>query len=141
MGILAPQMPQKMSVRDKIDAARAATQAKNQAFRDARANRNAPPMATELPFDQIQNLASKPTPPVTGGPTIGATPVTKPAGVLSGTPNTAAGTPADFFSKPTTPAPPGAVYKKGGYVNKDGKLNLGSGRVSTTSKNKSNSNW
>ena len=36
--------------------------------------------------------------------------------------------------------PPGATYKKGGYV-KSGKINLGSGRVSTTSKNKSNSNW
>ena len=32
-------------------------------------------------------------------------------------------------------------FKKGGYVGKGGKLNLGSGRVSTTSKNKSNSNW
>lgn len=32
-------------------------------------------------------------------------------------------------------------FKKGGYVGKDGKLNLGSGRVSTTTKNKSNSNW
>ena len=36
--------------------------------------------------------------------------------------------------------PPNATYKKGGYV-KSGKINLGSGRVSTTSKNKSNSNW
>jgi|APGre2960657373_1045057.scaffolds.fasta_scaffold35673_2 hypothetical protein len=36
--------------------------------------------------------------------------------------------------------PVGAVYKKGGYV-KGGKINLGSGRVSTASKNKSNSNW
>jgi hypothetical protein len=33
------------------------------------------------------------------------------------------------------------AFKKGGYVGKGGKLNLGSGRVSTTSKNKSNSNW
>lgn len=32
-------------------------------------------------------------------------------------------------------------FKKGGYVGKGGKLNLGSGRVSTASKNKSNSNW
>ena len=38
-------------------------------------------------------------------------------------------------------AQPYASYKKGGYVSKGGKLNLGSGRVSTTSKNKSNSNW
>jgi len=37
--------------------------------------------------------------------------------------------------------PIGATFKKGGYVGKGGKLNLGSGRVSTTSKNKSNSNW
>jgi hypothetical protein len=37
--------------------------------------------------------------------------------------------------------PVGATYKKGGYVGKGGKLNLGSGRVSTTTKNKSNSNW
>jgi hypothetical protein len=37
--------------------------------------------------------------------------------------------------------PTGAVYKKGGYVAKGGKLNLGSGRVSTASKNKRNSNW
>ena len=37
--------------------------------------------------------------------------------------------------------PVGATYKKGGYVAKGGKINLGSGRVSTTSKNKSNSNW
>ena len=33
------------------------------------------------------------------------------------------------------------TFKKGGYVSKGGKLNLGSNRVSTTSKNKSNSNW
>jgi len=33
------------------------------------------------------------------------------------------------------------TFKKGGYVNKNGKLNLGSGRVSTASKNKSNLNW
>ena len=33
------------------------------------------------------------------------------------------------------------TFKKGGYVAKGGKLNLGSGRVSTASKNKSNSNW
>ena len=32
-------------------------------------------------------------------------------------------------------------FKKGGYVDKGGKLNLGSGRVSTATKNKSNSNW
>lgn len=37
--------------------------------------------------------------------------------------------------------PIGATFKKGGYVAKGGKLNLGSGRVSTASKNKSNSNW
>ena len=36
--------------------------------------------------------------------------------------------------------PPGAIYKKGGYV-KGGKINLGSGRVSTASKNKNSSNW
>jgi hypothetical protein len=36
---------------------------------------------------------------------------------------------------------PGPMYKKGGYVAKGGKINLGSGRVSTASKNKSNSNW
>ena len=36
---------------------------------------------------------------------------------------------------------PVRMFKKGGYVSKGGKLNLGSGRVSTTSKNKSNSNW
>ena len=35
---------------------------------------------------------------------------------------------------------PDFAYKKGGYV-KGGKINLGSGRVSTASKNKSNSNW
>jgi hypothetical protein len=32
-------------------------------------------------------------------------------------------------------------YKKGGYVAKGGKINLGSGRVSTASKNKNCSNW
>jgi len=37
--------------------------------------------------------------------------------------------------------PVGATYKKGGYVAKGGELNLGSGRVTTASKNKSNSNW
>jgi len=37
--------------------------------------------------------------------------------------------------------PPGAIYKKGGYVSKDGKLNLGSGRISTSTKNKNCSNW
>jgi hypothetical protein len=37
-------------------------------------------------------------------------------GVPSGTPNIAAGTPANFFNTPTTPPPPGAVYKKGGAV-------------------------
>jgi len=51
-------------------------------------------------------------------------------------------TPTGQFDASTAPPlPPGAVYKKGGYISKDGKLNLGSGRVSTTSKNKSNSNW
>jgi hypothetical protein len=38
------------------------------------------------------------------------------------------------------PTPIGYSMKKGGYV-KGGKINLGSGRVSTTTKNKSNSNW
>ena len=36
------------------------------------------------------------------------------------------------------------IYKKGGAVNytdKSGRLNLGSGRISTTTSNKSNSNW
>jgi hypothetical protein len=37
--------------------------------------------------------------------------------------------------------PPGAMYKKGGYVSKGGKLNLGSGRISTASKNKNCSSW
>jgi hypothetical protein len=32
-------------------------------------------------------------------------------------------------------------YKKGGYVSKGGKLNLGSGRISTATKNKNCSNW
>ena len=36
---------------------------------------------------------------------------------------------------------PGLAYKKGGYVSKGGKINLGSGRVSTASKNKNCSNW
>jgi hypothetical protein len=45
-----------------------------------------------------------------------------------------------FDASNAAPLPPGAVYKKGGYV-KGGKLNLGSGRVSTASKNKSNPNW
>jgi hypothetical protein len=34
----------------------------------------------------------------------------------SGTPNIGAGTPANFYNTPTTPPPPGAVYKKGGAV-------------------------
>lgn len=33
------------------------------------------------------------------------------------------------------------MYKKGGYVSKGGKLNLGSGRISTATKNKNCSNW
>ena len=38
------------------------------------------------------------------------------------------------------------MYKKGGsvkgnYTSKDGKLNLGSGRISTSSKNKASPNW
>lgn len=41
---------------------------------------------------------------------------------------------------------PGAMYKKGGsvkgnYTFKGGKLNLGSGRISTASKNKASPNW
>ena len=32
-------------------------------------------------------------------------------------------------------------YKRGGYVSKDGKLNLGSGRSTTAAKNKKSSNW
>jgi hypothetical protein len=41
---------------------------------------------------------------------------------------------------------PSYIYKNGGsvknsYTTKDGKLNLGSGRISTASKNKSTPNW
>lgn len=36
---------------------------------------------------------------------------------------------------------PGLLLKKGGYVDKKGKINLGSGRVSTAVKNKASKNW
>ena len=41
---------------------------------------------------------------------------------------------------------PGLMFKKGGsvkgnYTSKDGKLNLGSGRISTAVKNKASPNW
>jgi len=108
-------MPQKMSVRDKINAAKAATQAKLQAVRDAR---NAvkpvgkpsvspmpmsdqtqmpdqmPTMVSELSANEIKKQAS--TPRVTGG---------------------GFNTPTGKFDPSTAPAlPDGAVYKKGGKV-------------------------
>ena len=44
---------------------------------------------------------------------------------------------------PPRPAPTSVqgTFKKGGYVSNDGKINLGSCRVSTAVKNKNNSNW
>ena len=95
-------MPQKMSVRDKIDAARAATQARVQAVRDARnAAKPATPMpdqtasmVSELPVDQIKKLATAPK--VTGG---GSQLAMSPTGPVK-----------------APPLPDGAVYKKGGKV-------------------------
>ena len=61
----------------------------------------------------------------------------------AGTVGNAIGTAAQALGGGGGSFSPGPIYmfKKGGYVAKGGKLNLGSGRVSTTSKNKSNSNW
>lgn len=101
---------------------------------------------------------SKPGAPGVGGGGIGPTPPsTGPGGGGSasdglsqidagaGTVRTAIGTAANALgaggggqSAPNGPFP---LFKKGGYVTKSGKINLGSGRVSTATKNKSNSNW
>jgi len=58
----------------------------------------------------------------------------------AGTVRSAINTAASALGGGGSSLPAGATYKKGGYV-KGGKINLGSGRVSTASKNKSNSNW
>jgi len=58
----------------------------------------------------------------------------------SGTVRSALSTAASALGGGGGSLPPGAIYKKGGYV-KGGKINLGSGRVSTASKNKNSSNW
>jgi hypothetical protein len=49
------------------------------------------------------------------GSTIQAPPQVSPQ-LTSGIPNIGAGTPANFYNTPTTPPPPGAVYKRGGKV-------------------------
>jgi hypothetical protein len=48
------------------------------------------------------------------------------------------------FQPMSAMSPKESIYKKGGavsYAGKSGSLNLGSGRVSTAMKNKSNCNW
>ena len=64
----------------------------------------------------------------------------------SGTVRSALSTAASALGGAGGGLPPGAMYKKGGsvkgnYTSKDGKLNLGSGRISTSSKNKASPNW
>ena len=59
----------------------------------------------------------------------------------SGTVRSALSTAASALGGAGGSSSPQPIYKKGGYVAKGGKINLGSGRISTASKNKNCSSW
>ena len=79
------------------------------------------PKATPMGGSQTSNLntLAKLNPGLnTGAPATTTFQGGTTGGVSSGTPNIAAGTPANFFNTPTTPPPPGAAFKKGGKAKK-----------------------
>jgi len=92
---------------------------------------------------------TKPVPSVGTSPTGGGGSAQDGLGQIdagSGTVRGALSTAANALGGASGGLPPGAMYKKGGsvkgnYTSKGGKLNLGSGRISTSSKNKASPNW